>query len=58
MGGGGGRGVQLLFLKETCITCVFPGGGAGPLVPPLNPGMQYLDHLDAVLKKVINFEPP
>ena len=30
-----GGGVQLLIiLKETHITCVFPGG-SGPLVPPL-----------------------
>ena len=40
-GGGGGGG----------------GGGSGPLVPPLNSDMQYLDLLDALLKQVINFEP-
>ena len=35
------------------ITCVFPGGGggvSGPLHPPLNLRMEYLDQLDTVTK--------
>ena len=30
---GGGGGVQMLISIETHITCDFPGGGSGPLIP-------------------------
>ena len=61
-GGGGGWGSNCLFPIDTHITCVFSGGGPGPL-PSLDQRMQYLDQLDAATKvryekKVVNFEPP
>ena len=54
--GGGGGGVQLflgvsncLFLMDSHITCVFPGG-PGRLPPPKDQRKQYLDQLDDVTK--------
>ena len=42
-----------LFLIDSHITCVFPGGGGGPgplPPPPKDQRMQYLDQLDDVTK--------
>ena len=36
---GGGGGSNCLSPIETNITCDFPGGGSGPLSPPLDPPM-------------------
>ena len=39
--GGGGGGVQRVISIETYITCDFPGRGADPISPPLDPHMRF-----------------
>ena len=55
--GGGGGGSNCLFLIESHITCVFPGG-SGPLAPPpppLDQCMQYFAVKKLTMRKSYQF---